>query len=249
MPASVDFSLQSSKPLSYKMSSLFHGALIELLGDNQELTQFLHVNRPHPYAQHLENRDGSWHWIVSFLNDAALNAIWENKLKNLKTFTLTHNDCAISLAGYQFTAVPYETLTKIFYYENSPKVIDIDFMTPTAFRSNGKYIFMPDLKLIYQSLMFKYDTALSGESMFDEEVLNELVSQTSLVRYRLQSTTFALEGTAIPAFIGSIRIRSGGNRTITNFLQMLLKFGEFSGVGIKTALGMGAIKISLPANK
>lgn len=249
MPAYVDFSLQSSQPLSYKMSSLFHGALIELLSDDQKLTDFLHENRPHPYAQHLENRADNWHWIISFLNESALNAIWENKLKKLKNFTLTHNNCEITLSGYQFTDLPYETLTKIFYNESSPKLIDIDFISPTAFRSSGRYVFIPDLKLIYQSLMFKYDTAVNNESMFDEEALNDLCSKTSIVKYRLQSTSFSLEGTAIPAFIGNIRIKSCGNRTLTSFLQMLLKFGEFSGVGIKTALGMGAVKISIPQAK
>ena len=33
-----------------------------------------------------------------------------------------------------------------------------------------------------------------------------------------------------------------GTKTMTNFANMLFEFGEYSGVGIKTALGMGCIK-------
>ena len=30
---------------------------------------------------------------------------------------------------------------------------------------------------------------------------------------------------------------------MTNLAQMLFRFGEYSGIGIKTALGMGAVKM------
>lgn len=34
-----------------------------------------------------------------------------------------------------------------------------------------------------------------------------------------------------------------GSQTLTNYVAVLLKFAEYSGVGVKTSMGMGAIKL------
>lgn len=41
--------------------------------------------------------------------------------------------------------------------------------------------------------------------------------------------------------MGKITIKIRGTQTMTNFANMLFKFGNYSGVGIKTSIGMGAI--------
>lgn len=63
------------------------------------------------------------------------------------------------------------------------------------------------------------------------------------MRYDLKSTTFSLEGVKIPSFIGKITIKITGTQTMANFAHMLFEFGEYAGVGIKTALGMGYVKM------
>jgi CRISPR-associated endoribonuclease Cas6 len=52
-----------------------------------------------------------------------------------------------------------------------------------------------------------------------------------------------MEGVKIPSFVGKITFRMHGAQTMTNLAQMLFRFGEYSGIGIKTALGMGAVKM------
>ena len=37
-------------------------------------------------------------------------------------------------------------------------------------------------------------------------------------------------------------IRVSGTKTMANYAHLLLRFGEYSGVGIKTGMGMGAVK-------
>ena len=53
-----------------------------------------------------------------------------------------------------------------------------------------------------------------------------------------------MEKVKIPAFIGKITIKLTGTKTMTNFANMLFEFGEYSGIGIKTSLGMGCIKLN-----
>ena len=52
-----------------------------------------------------------------------------------------------------------------------------------------------------------------------------------------------MEGVKIPGFKGDITIRIGGPQQMSNMAWMLAKFGEYAGVGIKTGIGMGAIKV------
>ena len=92
--------------------------------------------------------------------------------------------------------------------------------------------------------MNKYDASAESNVMMDEEVLDQLSTDTIMIGYRLQSVSFQLEGVRIPSFIGEVRWKIRGPQTMVNYANMLLKFGTYSGVGIKTSLGMGAIEIN-----
>lgn len=84
---------------------------------------------------------------------------------------------------------------------------------------------------------------MKDESMIDEETLEQLCENSRVIRYDLKSVPFHLEGIKIPAFIGKITIKLTGTQTLANFAHLLLQFGTYSGIGIKTAIGMGAVKI------
>jgi len=90
--------------------------------------------------------------------------------------------------------------------------------------------------------MRKFSAASEEFNMYDEDTLEELVTQSEIVRYRLQTIPFPLEKTNITGFIGNICIHIKGPETMARYVRMLAKFGEFSGVGIKTGMGMGAMK-------
>ena len=64
-----------------------------------------------------------------------------------------------------------------------------------------------------------------------------------IIHHNIRSTRFPLEGVKIPSFMGEVTIRFNGTDTMARYSKMLLEFGEFSGVGIKCGMGMGAIKI------
>lgn len=93
------------------------------------------------------------------------------------------------------------------------------------------------------SLMNKYDSATAENTMHDEDTLEQICEHAQVIRYDLKSVSFSLEGVKIPSFIGKITIKLHGTDTMANFVNMLFEFGEYSGVGIKTSLGMGYMKI------
>lgn len=103
---------------------------------------------------------------------------------------------------------------------------------------------MPDLRYIYQSLMNKYSAASDTMDMYDEETLEQLVNSSRIIRYKLRSAVFPLEGVKIPSFMGEMCIKVTGASTMAKYARLLARFGEYSGVGIKTAMGMGGLRIS-----
>ena len=129
-----------------------------------------------------------------------------------------------------------------FYQNEYHRYIDLEFLTPTAFKSNGRYVILPDVRYIFQSLMNKYGVSSPDMEMYDEETLEQLVQNSNIIRYKLKSVYFPMEGIKIPSFKGELSIKVNGTATMAKYAQLLTDFGEYSGIGIKTAMGMGGVR-------
>lgn len=241
MYARCEMKLNSNADLSYQMSSAFHGALMEVI--DTDYAEVLHESRLHPYTQHLERRNGEWYWIVTTLDAHATETIITKALLPLHRLELKNHQLTIDIDAKRYEELSERELATAFYQEQASRYIPITFLTPTSFKVNGRYQNYPDIRGIYSNLMRRYDAASETESMCDEDTLEQLTSSTSIVKYNLRSTLFSLEGVRIPAFLGEMTCRISGTQTMCNFANMMFQFGEYSGVGIKTALGMGAIRI------
>lgn len=237
----LEMRLEGSLEISNQMASTFHGALMEMLP--QEYAEELHESRLHPYTQHLERRAGDWYWVVTALNEKASSIILKDTLLRREGVDLKRHETYLSIDQKKYQELSEAELAQAFYEGNSGKYISIRFVTPAAFKRNGLYLNYPDIQSIYSNLMNKYDASNDQDSMKDEDTLEQLVQHTTVARYRLHSTVFCLEGIRIPAFAGEMTLRIGGNRTMCSFARMLFRFGEYSGIGIKTSLGMGAIEL------
>ena len=245
MLTQYDFQLDTEGTLNYRMSSLFHGALMECFPE--EAAVYFHQSQMHPYSQHLEQRDGKWHWIISSLNKEMKQLI-ENGLLDRSQILLKKPGLTIDLKEPQVLEQSEEDLKTIFYNGNEDRYFPLRFMTPTSFKRQGQYLIYPDLFCLFQSLMMRYDVIFEN-GMTDQDTLEELVSQSSILHYRLNSTYFHLEGVRVPSFLGTITIKMKGTATMRRLARMLLTFGQYSGVGIKTSIGMGAVMIEQPATQ
>ena len=240
MVARLELKLKCREALSYQMASLFHGVLMELLPE--EYADELHYSQLHPYTQHLECREDVWYWVVCALNEQAVKTILKDALWDVKQIVLKKKQILIEICGKQYEEMPYKQFMEHFYHEEHGRYLQIQFVSPTAFKQRGNYVFFPDLHCLFQSLMNKYDAAAGDHIMLDEETLEQLCANAQIVRYDLKSVSFSLEGVRIPSFIGKITIPMNGTKTMAGFANMLIEFGTFSGVVIKTSLGMGYIR-------
>lgn len=241
MLARLTMKLNCRENFSQKWVPLFHGALMELL--SPEYATELHQSRLHPYSQHLEFREGEWYWVVNCLNEKALQAIIKEGLLGIDAIHIKSKDIFVEIGEKEYEELPQRELLNHFYNSNGSRYIEIHFITPTAFKQRGNYLFYPDIRCIYQSLMNKYDEAVREENMIDEDTLEQLCQNSSIIRYDIKSTGFIMGGISIPSYIGKVTLKLSGTQTMADFANLLFTFGTYSGVGIKTSLGMGAFKL------
>lgn len=118
------------------------------------------------------------------------------------------------------------------------------FETPCSFKVAGQYAIFPTAELIAQSLFQRWNALMPDCSMEDEEALRLLCGGLQIRRYRLCSRDYKLKGQYIHGFAGEVQLSANLAAPMMELWKLLLVFAPYSGVGIKTALGMGAVKIS-----
>ena len=225
--------------INYKQSSNLQGVIMETI--SSEYAGALHNNRVNPYSQFVVRENNSIVWYIKTLTEEAYKNIIL-PISELKEFELKKKGVLLKTEKKTIQMLEPRTLLDEFYEKKCSRYMEINFLTPVAFKSDGKYIFYPDLKLIYGSLMRKYSELSQNLDMIDLDTLEELCQSSEIVQYRLQTIPFPLEKVNITGFVGKVGIKVKGPETLARYIRMLVHFGEFSGIGIKTAIGMGAIK-------
>lgn len=244
MLSKIILELNTQEKIDYRKSSIFQSVLLN--ETSKEYAAKMHEMNLRPYSQYVyyDAKAQKTYWNIQTSSDEAYeNLIVPIQNEAFTDFTMEHNNLSVHIVDKRLETVPLETMFKDFYTKSSENTIRIKFLTPTAFKQNGRYIFYPDLRLIYQSLMKKCSAVSDKIDFMDDDTLEQLIQYSEIVRYALRSTNFPMSSVNIPSFIGDIQIRIHGPALLSNFIYLLMKMGEYLGVGIKSAMGMGAIQI------
>lgn len=234
--------IKSEEKITYQKSSLFQGVLMEQI--DCQYAEILHLNGLKPYSENLHFQDGLYIWEINVLSKEAYDKIFPPLLSSdFREIKLKHSDQNLEIMGKELLTFSYQDFIDQYYIGECPRYITIRFRTPTAFKQNGRYIFYPDLQLIYKSILGRHDSFSSIGEFQDDSFLEQLLQHSEIIRYDLRSTSFSLEGVRIPAFTGKITLKLHGPQPMVNVIHYLFHIGEFSGVGIKTAVGMGALMV------
>lgn len=230
-----------AESLDYKQSSNLQGVIYENI--SSMYVDRLHEQKLHPYSQCVIKEDGKIVWYVKTMGqEAGEKIIGVLQKDDFQTFMLK-NGMNVLIRNKRIETIDSADWMKEFYGEKGERFLSLEIQTPTAFKQRGSYVIWPDLRLIYQSLMNKYSVVSEQMQMLDAETLEQMTESSEIVRYRLHSVPFPLEGISVPGFRGEVTIKLKGTDTLARYARLLMRFGEFSGIGIKTAMGMGAIHI------
>lgn len=240
MLARIDFLLEN-KNLNERMGSVFHGFIMEQI--ESDYANFLHSSNDNPYSQYLffDKLRDSYVWRINTLTEEAYEKIIL-RLKDINLINIKQKQLSIEVKEkIQPEITNTEKLATEIYSKSNVEKIGIKFLTPTSFKSRGKYENYPRLPLFYGSLMRKINKFSPTIKAGDLEVVDFLSEKTWISRYNLMSTTYNVESVKINAFKGYIYLHIKANDEIKRLIFLFAKYGEYSGVGIKTALGMGGI--------
>ncbi|MEZ4864395.1 MAG: CRISPR system precrRNA processing endoribonuclease RAMP protein Cas6 [Caldilineaceae bacterium] len=138
----------------------------------------------------------------------------------------------------------YETLAaaQLLQKGRPERKVSLLFQSPTSFQSKGMHIPVPLPNLVFGSLVDRWNTfspvTLSPEvRQFGEEMV-------ALSNYRLESQVITQKkGTPLIGGVGRATYTAlGGDRYWLATMQMLADFAMYSGVGVKTTIGMGQVR-------
>ncbi|SFG15501.1 CRISPR-associated endoribonuclease Cas6 [Ligilactobacillus ruminis] len=224
-------------------SVYLHGWLMNHLDD--DFASELHQAGMNPMSIQVVHDEESVSFIINLLTEKACNEveplIMSDSLNMIRINS--GNQHEFEIIEKSVFERSESDLSKIFYGNDCSKVLKLKIMTPTAFKTNGKYVFLPDVRLVFQNLMKKYGCAFEKGEDIDFELLDEICIKVEVAAFSLKSRRFYLHKAYVNGFQGYLTLVCHGSQTLTNYIAMLLKFAEYSGIGVKTSMGMGAVRI------
>ncbi|MDR1448068.1 MAG: CRISPR-associated endoribonuclease Cas6 [Candidatus Ancillula sp.] len=223
------------------LSPYFQGVLMEVI--SSEYACLLHQNSINPYTLRLFKNNSQIVWQIVTFSDESYNKIILPILKdNFSSFYLKYLKTNVVIDKKTIIKISLEEISNVLYKTDIVDVYTVDFLTPTAFRSQGQYVFYPNVRLIMQSLIMKYGYLVDGEKDVEKGLLTQLETNVNIIGYNINSRYMPLGQKKIPAFVGSVTFKITGTDFLKNYFAMLLEFGQYSGVGIKTSMGMGMFR-------
>lgn len=236
---SLPFHSANERRYGYRTASLFHGLLMELI--SPDYAAYLHENALHPFSLHLGQAENGGVLTVSALTAEAAEQIMP-PLRTLKTAYLAQKDDELLFDAPDEQSVTYHELFRKHYIrEDAARLVQLNFNTPAAFKSAGQYVNMPTAKLIVSGLAKRYDMTCGVHDTVYETLFEEIEQRVTISAFRIRNASFPVEGVYIPAFMGTLTLKISGSPTFRSYINMLCDYAQYSGVGIKTGLGMGAV--------
>ena len=230
------YHFQLSKPLPFTAAYALYAALLEQApGD---FATRVHDSAVTPVSQHV----CADRWQVSLLGTEAIDALAPT-LESLEELFLRRSQTRLELRLDQIRTVPsVEALLQ------TPPIRrgTLRFVTPTAFKSAGAYQLLPTQRLVMQNLILKWNGCF-GELCPIEDEGGGLEALANGLRYdavELHTHSYSMKHTQIPGILGSINFDNRLSDFHRQLAQALLTFGTYSGLGIKTALGMGGLQLT-----
>lgn len=228
-----------SKLRYWDLGPLLQGVIMEHI--DPVYAEQMHADGFNPYSQYCALKEGQLVWVINSLTDSSYHSIVEPVLG---AGNLCIKKLGIPLAPVKQSQIclSKQELIGLIYNSRQRKFV-INFVSPTSFKSGGNYQIMPNMHLLYQNLIMHYGQVFDADQEVDPETVDYLAEHTRIVGYNLTSRYFHLSENSLPAFHGSMTIMLKGAQPLIGLAHMLLRFGTFGGVGIKTSMGMGGFSI------
>ena len=238
--AETELHLPEGILLNQSFGSVFHGALISEL--DREWAEKMHEQQVHPYSQYLLVKEGKPYWRLAALTEEVFCHILQPMMRKGSLF-LEQKGYEVGLGDFHMVKQDSFQGLEERFWTGTDKVhhIDMEFLTSASFKKNGEYMIFPELPLVFNNLIRKWNVYSDSMVLGEERLGNKLAESMCITDYRLHTHPFSVEGRRIRAFRGSIRLGLFKDDITCRMASMLAAFADYAGIGIKTAMGMGAV--------
>jgi len=204
---------------------------------NQELAAEFHKQELRPYSLFTYERKNDVIFRFSTLNEMAL-PLYTLCLytKKIKIFGIEDDLQVIRTVTH-----PEITIDEIIH-TSVPQAFSLLFASPATYRQGSKYrnTFSAPQLLYSVADKLRINEGINIPNQ-DVDVCEEILHMDS---YRFASETYTVKkGNKIPGFIGEAEFRLTGTERQNKTIILLLRYACYSGLGAKTALGMGGVLI------
>lgn len=115
-------------------------------------------------------------------------------------------------------------------------------MSTTSFKVDKQYTIFPESFRIYRYLLRQWNQFSTFGILDTDSLLGNLETGVFIRDYNLRMGIYGLEGVKIRGFRGQLVMQFKRNEELQRVLALLSYYSQFTGLGIKTALGMGGVK-------
>lgn len=230
----IEFTVDKSQKIDYNIGSVLQGIMMTFL--DRDYGDILHKQSLRPYSQYFEIKNNKYYWIINTLTEESKIGIIDKILEsNRRSLDLTYRKSKLNIEKIK--------LDQCMILDNiAKKDIVVNFKTPTSFKkTTGGYEIFPSVKHIFNSIINKYKN-FYGDNL-DENLLEKIIQNVEITGYNLKTSHFGVKGNYVPGFMGTINLKIKGNLIFKNDVMRLLQFAQYSGVGLKATMGMGAFEI------
>lgn len=228
------------------MGSIFHGALMSIIAPASAEMYHHMTLRPYSQAVYWNERKHSALWRIGTLTDEAYERL-VIPLEKVPALWLKQKQYEVTLGPRQLIGqTSFEDLAGQFVKADSaPAGAEWQCLSVMSFKQDGRYVILPDIRLMYHSLLQRWNTFSDTVKLEQDDLLEQLVSHCRLTKYQLRSQVFSVNGSTIHGCEGWQRYSFFGYDMLKRLQGILAALAPFSGIGVKTALGMGAVDTTI----
>ena len=205
------------------------------------LQKNLHQTGTNPLSLQTIHDDETVSFILNLLNEKACSEIepliMDDALERIKLRTGEQKE--FQILEKRVYEMSEKKLSQIFYANDCNNVLKLKIVTPTAFKTNGKYLFFPDIRMMFQNIMRKYNCIFENTEDVDLELLDEICNKVEIAAYNVRSRRFYLHKAYVNGFQGYLTLVCHGSQTLTNYVAVLLKVCRIFRSGSQDKHGYG----------
>lgn len=162
----------NSKDIRFNSGSLFQGFLMENI--EGDYAKDLHNLKINPYSQYINVTKEETTWNISAISREAYEKII-SPILDLDEIIIKDKNLKIKILDKSINIIKREDFIEKNLFEIfDSREINFKFLTPTAFKRDNRYLFIPEPTLIFQNLIRKFDSS-GEEEIFSYDLLEEFL--------------------------------------------------------------------------